>query len=48
MIGPAAMNGPSPGIASDPMPASNPSVPPMAPPAAAPVAAPSGIFVPFS
>ena len=48
MIGPAAMNGPTPGIASAPMPASSPSVPPMAPPAAAPVVVPSGALVCFS
>ena len=48
MIGPAAMNGPRPGIASAPMPASRPSVPPSAPPAATPVVVPSGALVFFS
>src|SRR4029453_4440315 len=48
MIGPAAINGPTPGIASAPMPASNPNVPPIVPPAATPVVTPSGAFVCFS
>src|SRR5262245_6919919 len=48
MIGPAAMNGPTPGIASAPIPASHPKTPPTAPPVPAPVAAPSGALVFFS
>src|SRR5689334_22917625 len=48
MIGPAAMKGPKPGIASAPMSASHPNVPPTTPPAVAPVAVPSGAFVFFS
>ena len=36
MIGPAAMNGPTPGIASAPMPASQPTAPPSTPPVVAP------------
>jgi len=47
-MGPAAMNGPSPGMANPPTPASKPSVPPIAPPAVTPVAVPSGAFVCFS
>ena len=46
MIGPAAMNGPRPGIASAPMPASHPRVPPTTAPEPAPVAAPSGASCP--
>jgi hypothetical protein len=38
-MGPAAMNGPKPGIAKAPIPASTPNVPPMTPPAVAPVVA---------
>src|SRR6185436_2054885 len=45
MIGPAAMNGPTPGMASEPIPASQPSVPPSNPPRPAPVAVPSGALV---
>jgi hypothetical protein len=45
MIGPAAMNGPRPGIANRPTPASRPSVPPITPPVVTPAAAPSGAFV---
>src|SRR5262249_37217220 len=45
MIGPAAMNGPRPGIARVPMPASHPRTPPRTPPDTAPVVAPSGAFV---
>ena len=45
IMGPAAINGPKPGIANAPIPASNPTVPPMAPPLTAPVVAPSGAFV---
>src|ERR1700730_214940 len=45
IIGPAAMNGPTPGIASAPIPTSHPNPPPSKPPAPAPVAAPSGAFV---
>ena len=48
MMGPAAINGPTPGIASEPMPASKPRVPPRSAPAPAPAAAPSGAFVAFS
>src|SRR5262245_35841253 len=48
MIGPAAMKGPRPGIASAPSPASRPSVPPTTPPVAAPTSAPSGALVCFS
>ena len=47
-IGPAAINGPSPGIASAPMPVSQPRTPPAMPPAATPVVAPSGALVFFS
>src|SRR5271165_75002 len=47
-IGPAAMNGPRPGIASIPMPAKTPSAPPIAPPVVTPTAVPSGAFVAFS
>jgi hypothetical protein len=42
MIGPAAMKGPNPGIASAPMPAKTPSVPPMTPPVVAPAVAIAG------
>jgi CheY-like chemotaxis protein len=35
MIGPAAMNGPTPGIASAPMPAIQPKAPPITPPVTA-------------
>src|SRR4051794_17708859 len=48
IIGPAAMNGPRPGMASAPMPASQPRVPPTTAPLVAPVAVPSGAFVFFS
>src|SRR5262249_1467302 len=48
MIGPAAMNGPSPGIARAPIPASNPNVPPTTPPATAPLAGPPGTLVAFA
>jgi hypothetical protein len=48
MIGPAAMNGPMPGIAMAPMPASQPSTPPIAAPLAAPAVAPSGALVAFT
>ena len=48
MIGPAAMNGPRPGMASAPMPTSQPSVPPTTAPVPAPAAAPSGALVCFS
>src|ERR1700731_108808 len=44
-IGPAAMNGPPPGIAKLPIPTSHPRTPPATPPAATPVAAPSGALV---
>src|SRR6185369_758610 len=47
-MGPAAMNGPTPGMASVPMPASQPSAPPTIPPVVAPVAVPSGAFECFS
>src|SRR6185436_12909820 len=39
------MNGPTPGIASEPMPASQPSAPPSNPPVLAPTAVPSGALV---
>ena len=42
------MNGPTPGMARAPIPASNPNVPPMVPPAATPVVVPSGALVCFS
>ena len=45
MIGPAAINGPTPGMASVPTPANQPRTPPSIPPVAAPVVAPSGAFV---
>src|SRR5580700_6739338 len=48
MIGPAAMKGPTPGIANIPTPASRPSAPPRTAPAPAPAAAPSGALVAFS
>src|SRR5260370_2710540 len=48
IIGPAAMSGPTPGIARDPIPASQPGAPPSKPPVLAPVAVPSGPFVFFS
>ena len=48
MIGPAAISGPTPGIANAPMPASQPSAPPTTAPDVAPVAMPSGALVPFS
>src|SRR5512140_2406951 len=48
MIGPAAMNGPRPGMASDPIPTSQPRTPPSTPPVPAPVRPPSGALVPFS
>src|SRR5262249_57260461 len=44
----AAMSGPTPGIASVPIPARSPRVPPSKPPATAPVAVPSGALVDFS
>ncbi len=40
-IGPAATNGPKPGIARRPTPASNPKVPPITPPVVTPATAPS-------
>ena len=43
--GPAAMNGPIPGMPRAPMPISQPRTPPTTAPALAPVAAPSGAFV---
>src|SRR5512139_871927 len=45
MIGPAAMKGPTPGIANVPIPASQPSAPPRRPPVPAPTVAPSGALV---
>ena len=42
------MSGPTPGIASAPMPASNPNAPPSTTPVLAPAVAPSGAFVDFS
>src|SRR5438445_596973 len=42
MIGPAAMNGPTPGIARAPTPARRPRVPPITPPVTAPVVVPVG------
>src|SRR5262249_56067891 len=45
MIGPAAMNGPRPGMAIAPIPTNQPKAPPNTPPAPAPVAAPSGALV---
>src|ERR1700730_845555 len=45
IIGPAAMNPPSSGIGSTPIPTSHPTPPPSKPPAPAPIAAPSGAFV---
>jgi hypothetical protein len=47
-MGPAAMNGPTPGIASMPMPASHPNAPPITAPVPPPATAPSADFVPFS
>jgi len=47
-MGPAAMNGPTPGIANMPMPANHPNAPPMTAPAPPPATAPSADFVPFS
>ena len=44
-IGPAAMNGPRPGIASEPIPASQPRAPPRTAPVTAPVVAPSGALL---
>ncbi len=46
-IGPAAINGPTPGIARAPIPANHPSVPPITAPEPAPAATPSGTFVVF-
>src|SRR5579862_509479 len=48
MIGPAAMNGPRPGITRAPTPISTPRPPPKTAPVLAPVVAPSGAFVAFS
>lgn len=48
MSGPAAIKGPTPGIANAPIPASRPKVPPRMPPVATPVMAPSGALVFFS
>jgi hypothetical protein len=48
MIGPAAMKGPTPGIARAPIPANNPSVPPTTAPVLTPAVTPSGAFVAFS
>src|ERR1039457_2514428 len=48
MMGPAAMNGPRPGIAKSPTPARRPNVPPITPPAVTPTVVPSGAFVSFS
>src|ERR1017187_1607181 len=45
IIGPAAMNGPTPGMAKAPIPAIQPNAPPTTPPVPAPVTAPSGAFV---
>src|SRR5271169_1254995 len=45
MMGPAAMNGPTPGMANAPIPASQPSAPPKTPPVTPPVVAPSGALV---
>src|SRR5580765_1511267 len=47
-MGPAAMKGPTPGMAKAPMPAIHPNAPPMTPPVPAPVTAPSGALVFFS
>src|SRR5664279_2162329 len=47
-IGPAAINGPTPGMASAPIPAIQPNAPTTAPPVTAPVTAPSGALVCFS
>jgi hypothetical protein len=47
MIGPAAIKGPSPGMAKAPMPASHPRAANDSPGSSA-VRAPSGAFVPFS
>jgi hypothetical protein len=48
IMGPAAINGPTPGIARAPTPASTPSVPPIKPPVVTPAAVPSGAFVSFT
>jgi len=45
MIGPAAINTPSPGIANAPIPTIQPNAPPRTAPVPAPVAAPSGALV---
>ncbi len=45
MMGPAAINGPTPGMANAPMPARRPSAPPTKPPAPTPATAPSGALV---
>src|ERR1035438_5930524 len=45
IIGPAAMKGPTPGMAKAPIPAIHPNAPPTTPPVPAPVTAPSGAFV---
>src|SRR5271167_3064052 len=47
-IGPAAISGPTPGIASAPIPTSQPKAPPTTAPVVAPVAVPSGALVFFS
>src|ERR1017187_5204710 len=44
IIGPAAMKGPTPGMANAPIPAIHPNAPPMTPPVPAPATAPSGRF----
>ena len=48
IIGPAAINGPKPGIARAPIPANQPNAPPTTTPVPAPVAVPSGALVCFS
>ena len=48
MTGPAAIRGPTPGMASAPIPANKPRVPPRTAPDPAPVAAPSGALEFFS
>src|SRR5262245_13759461 len=48
IIGPAAIKGPTPGIANAPIPAIHPNAPPTTPPVPAPATAPSGAFVFFS
>ena len=44
-MGPAAIKGPTPGIASAPIPASTPKVPPITPPVVTPAVVPSGALV---